>query len=642
MALTPTIRETIRRALSEDTGREADWVLGDPTSHATIPAETPLEGTFLVKAEGVIAGLEVVSEVFRLVDPTIRYEPLVAEGSHVRPGDTAARVWGNGPGILTAERVALNFLQRMSGIATMAQQYTQEVSGTNCRILDTRKTVPGLRELDKLAVALGGGTNHRIGLYDMVLIKDNHIEAAGGIQPAVERVRAQRPDLAIEVEVESLEQLDEVLPLNVDRIMLDNMSPEIMREAVRRTNGRSELEASGGITIETVRAAAESGVDYVSVGALTHSVVALDVSLEIVMAPTKETAATDDLDAMSDAQVAQAIWDAKAALGSRLAILGHHYQRDEVIQFADYRGDSLGLSKRAASLPEADYIVFCGVYFMAETAAILAQTNQIVCQPVPEALCPMARLANAEEIGVAWEALDALWNGDLIPLTYQNSIAEAKDFVGRHGGAVCTSSNAADLFSWAFLQKKHILFLPDEHLGTNTALAMGVPPEQIGIWDPIHPPDPDTLADCRVVVWKGFCYVHTGFTVDDVQQARDRHSNARIIVHPECPHEVVAQADASGSTTGIISDIEAAAPGSTIYVGTEGHLVERLGSQYTDRTVLPLATRYCRTMGMTRMRHLLAVLQSLLDGDPINVVNVPGDIAEGARLALERMLEASN
>ena len=283
MALTPSIREMIRRALCEDTGRQDDWILGDPTSHATIPANTPLQGQFLVKADGVIAGLEVVGEVFRLVDPTIHYQPLVDDGVTVHPGDIVARVEGHGPGILTAERVALNFLQRMSGIATMAQQYMREIAGTSCRILDTRKTVPGLRELDKMAVALGGATNHRIGLYDMVLIKDNHIEAAGGIAQAVERVRARRPDLAIEVEVESLEQLDEVLPLDVDRIMLDNMSPEIMREAVRRTAGRSELEASGGITLETVRAAAESGVDYVSVGALTHSVVALDVSLEITL-----------------------------------------------------------------------------------------------------------------------------------------------------------------------------------------------------------------------------------------------------------------------------------------------------------------------------------------------------------------------
>ena len=348
-----------------------------------------------------------------------------------------------------------------------------------------------------------------------------------------------------------------------------------------------------------------------------------------------------DYDAMTDEQVVEAIWEAKRQLGDRLAILGHHYQRDEVIQFADYRGDSLGLSKRAAALDSAEYIVFCGVYFMAETAAVLCKPQQIVVQPVPEALCPMARLANAQEISVAWDALTDLWDGDLLPLTYQNSIAEAKALVGRHGGAVCTSSNAAHLFHWGFGRQGHILFLPDEHLGTNTALAMGISPEQIGVWDPANPPDPASLASCRVVVWKGYCYVHVGFTVRDVARARAAYPDALIVVHPECEHAVVAQADASGSTTGIIQFVEQAPPGSTIYVGTEQHLVERLNRQYEERTVLPLAPRVCRTMAMTRMRHLLQVLDCLLAGEPRNIVTVEPEIAQWARVALERMLEAS-
>jgi quinolinate synthase len=347
-----------------------------------------------------------------------------------------------------------------------------------------------------------------------------------------------------------------------------------------------------------------------------------------------------DYAAMSNAEVAQAIWDAKATLGKRLAILGHHYQRDEVIQFADYRGDSLGLSERAASLPEAQYIVFCGVYFMAETAAILAQPGQTVVQPVLEALCPMAAQANGKELGVAWQALSTLWLGDLLPITYQNSIAEAKAFVGQHGGAVCTSSNAEALFRWALARKGHILFLPDEHLGTNTALAVGIPPNKIGLWDPAHAADPAALADCPVVVWKGFCYVHVGFTVDDVAEARALHPDGLIVVHPECEHAVVALADASGSTTGIIQYVERAPAGSTIYVGTELHLVERLAKQYPDRTILPLARRACRTMGMTRMRHLLAVLDAILAGEPTNVVTVDPETARWARVALERMLEA--
>jgi nicotinate-nucleotide pyrophosphorylase (carboxylating) len=272
------IRRIVRNALAEDIGS------GDVTSVPIIPSNVQLRGTFLVKANGIIAGLDVVGEVFAQVDPSIRYERLVADGSPVRAGDVVARAEGHGPGLLIGERVALNFLQRMSGIATLTQQYVAAVAGAKTRILDTRKTAPGLRILDKRAVQLGGGENHRIGLYDMVLIKDNHIEAAGGITAAVARVRQAHNNLPIEVEVTTLAQLDEALGLGVDRIMLDNMSRETMTEAVRRTAGRVELEASGGITLETVARVAATGVALISVGALTHSVQALDVSLEITLA----------------------------------------------------------------------------------------------------------------------------------------------------------------------------------------------------------------------------------------------------------------------------------------------------------------------------------------------------------------------
>jgi nicotinate-nucleotide pyrophosphorylase (carboxylating) len=272
------IRRVVRNALSEDVGS------GDVTSRSIVPATTRLEGEFVVKAPGIIAGLAVVGEVFRQVDDRITYTPLVEEGTPVSVGDLVARVEARGPGVLTAERVALNFLQRMSGIASMTRRYVDAVAGTRAAILDTRKTAPGLRVLDKLAVRLGGGRNHRFGLYDMVLIKDNHIRAAGGIAEAVERCRESTSGLAIEVEVESLAQLDEALAAGVDRIMLDNMSLELMREAVRRTAGAVELEASGGITFDSVTRVAETGVDLISVGALTHSVRALDISLEITLA----------------------------------------------------------------------------------------------------------------------------------------------------------------------------------------------------------------------------------------------------------------------------------------------------------------------------------------------------------------------
>jgi len=268
------IERTIQNALEEDIGT------GDVTTVAIVPSSVHIVGEFIVKSPGVVAGLDIAGRVFLQMDDEIVYTPLVPDGSAVMVGDIVARMEGRGSGILTAERVALNFLQRMSGIATMTQRYVAAVAGSKAKILDTRKTVPGLRTLDKMAVRLGGGTNHRLGLYDMVLIKDNHSAVAGGVAEAVRLARARAGGLAIEVEVQSLKQLDEVLALDVDRVMLDNMSVEDMREAVRRAKGVVALEASGGITLDNVAAVAATGVDFISVGALTHSVTALDISLE--------------------------------------------------------------------------------------------------------------------------------------------------------------------------------------------------------------------------------------------------------------------------------------------------------------------------------------------------------------------------
>jgi quinolinate synthase len=343
---------------------------------------------------------------------------------------------------------------------------------------------------------------------------------------------------------------------------------------------------------------------------------------------------------LSDEEVMEAIEGARERLGNALTILGHHYQRDEVIEFADYRGDSLGLSRRAAS-EEARYIVFCGVYFMAETAAMLCDPEQQVVQPVMEALCPMARLANAAQAEEAWIALTALWGDDVVPITYQNSVAELKAFVGRKEGAVCTSSSAQQLFTWGLERKGHILFMPDEHLGTNSALGMGISEKEIGVWDPENPPDLETLAPCRVIVWRGYCSVHTGFTVEDVQDVRDDYPDALVIVHPECRHEVVAASDTTGSTAGILEFVDKATAGSTIAVGTEWHFVNRLQHEYRNKNVIPLQHRECQAMALTRMRDLLAVLDSLEREEPRNVVSVEEETARWARVALERMLEAS-
>lgn len=277
MRITDDIRRIVANALAEDIGS------GDVTSVPIISPSTHLRGEFLVKADGVVAGLAVAWQTFAQVDSHVAFEQLVGEGAAVHKGDVVARVEGNGPGILIAERTALNFLQRMSGIATLTREYVNAVQDTKAVILDTRKTAPGLRVLDKLAVKLGGGTNHRIGLYDMVLIKDNHIQAAGSIAAAVERTRVKTRKLAIEVEVTNMTQLDEALAQHVDRIMLDNMTVEQMREAVQHVAGRVPLEASGGVNLETVAQIAATGVDYISVGALTHSVKALDISLDVTL-----------------------------------------------------------------------------------------------------------------------------------------------------------------------------------------------------------------------------------------------------------------------------------------------------------------------------------------------------------------------
>lgn len=344
---------------------------------------------------------------------------------------------------------------------------------------------------------------------------------------------------------------------------------------------------------------------------------------------------------MTEAELVAAIRRAKQALGTSLTILGHHYQRDEVIQFADFRGDSLDLSRRAAQVAQAKYIVFCGVHFMAETAAMLCKPEQVVIQPVFEAMCPMAHMANGADASTAWEALSAVWGEELMPITYQNSTAEVKAFVGQHGGAVCTSANADKLFAWGLSRKKHLLFLPDEHLGTNTALAMGIPRQEIGVWDPSDTPNARRLADCRVVVWKGFCYVHTNFTPTDVDEARRKYPGCLVIVHPECVHEVVAKADRAASTTGIIRFVEQTPAGAKIAIGTECNLVNRLQQEHPNKTVVPLRRSACVNMNMTRMTHLLYVLDSILEGKPRNIVTVEKDTAHWARAALERMLEAS-
>lgn len=274
--LAKEIVDSIAAALKEDIGS------GDATTDSIVPREAAMKGQILAKQEGVVAGLDVAQAAYRLLDPQVTFEVQVQEGARVEKGCILAFVSGSARSLLTAERTALNFLGRMSGIATLTRQFVDAVTGTQAAILDTRKTAPGLRLVDKLAVLRGGGQNHRIGLYDMILIKDNHIDFAGGLGEAVRRARAAHRGLAIEVEARTLEDVQAALALKVERILLDNMSAETMAEAVRITAGRAKLEASGNVNLETVRRIAETGVDFISIGALTHSATVFDVSFDYV------------------------------------------------------------------------------------------------------------------------------------------------------------------------------------------------------------------------------------------------------------------------------------------------------------------------------------------------------------------------
>jgi nicotinate-nucleotide pyrophosphorylase (carboxylating) len=270
----PQILEAIHRALAEDIGN------GDATTEAIVPLEARMRGHIVAKQTGVVAGLDVAAGVYHTLDPEVSFTPQVEEGASVQPGQVLALVEGRARSLLTAERTALNFLGRMSGIATLTARFVEAVKGTKAKILDTRKTAPGLRLVDKWAVRRGGGENHRIGLFDQILIKDNHIDFAGSLAEAVRRARAAGTGLEIEVEARTLDDVREALRLGVSKILLDNMSPETMAEAVRLTQGRAALEASGNVTLETVRRIAETGVDYISIGALTHSAKVFDLSFD--------------------------------------------------------------------------------------------------------------------------------------------------------------------------------------------------------------------------------------------------------------------------------------------------------------------------------------------------------------------------
>ena len=352
-----------------------------------------------------------------------------------------------------------------------------------------------------------------------------------------------------------------------------------------------------------------------------------------------------DLPPASDPDLVERASKARAALGDRAFVLGHHYQRDEVIQFADVTGDSFKLAREAAARPEAEYIVFCGVHFMAESADILTADNQQVVLPDLAAGCSMADMARLVQVEDAWARLADAGVADVtIPITYMNSSADIKAFCGRHGGAVCTSSNAKRSLEWAFERGEKVLFLPDQHLGRNTAvLEFGLSLDDCVVIDP-HKPGfgvtDEQLRDATMLLWRGHCSVHGRFSVESVADVRERIPGVNVIVHPECTHEVVTRADYVGSTEYIIKTIAAAPAGSAWAVGTELNLVKRLGQQHPDKTVVFLdkTVCFCSTMNRIDLPHLVWALENLVEGRVVNRIEVDADTAHWARVALDRML----
>jgi len=347
---------------------------------------------------------------------------------------------------------------------------------------------------------------------------------------------------------------------------------------------------------------------------------------------------------LSASELDERIAGAKAQLGSRLVILGHHYQRDEVVKFADYRGDSLRLSQLAASRPEAEYIVFCGVHFMAESADILSGEHQIVILPDLHAGCSMADMANLEQVEVCWETLQAVNSGKIVPVTYINSTAAIKAFVGRNGGAVCTSSNARKIMEWALARGEKALFLPDEHLGRNTGYRLGIPLAKMAVWNPQEENGgltDDAIRDARVYLWKGHCSVHQRFRSEHVERVRKTYPGIRVIAHPECSWEVCELADEVGSTEYILKRIVEAPPASAWAVGTEIHMIRRLAKEHPDRLVVSLDDCVCMCSTMYRIspQHLCWTLESLLSGQVVNRVSVDPETKRWALEALNRMLE---
>ena len=362
-----------------------------------------------------------------------------------------------------------------------------------------------------------------------------------------------------------------------------------------------------------------------------------------------QTTIPEEYWSLDAAALVKRISEARRELGSEAIVLGHHYQREDIIQFADRRGDSFALAEYAAKNDEAKYILFCGVHFMAEAADILSTDSQHVILPNMEAGCSMADMAREADVKNAWAELENFFGStdDIIPVTYMNSAASLKAFCGEHGGVVCTSSNATQVLTWAFQQGKRVFFFPDQHLGRNTGHLMNIALDEMVLWNWRLPPgslgdlDPQSLENAKIILWQGHCSVHQRFTPQQISDARNKHKDAQIVVHPECRHDVVQAADANGSTAFIAEYVANAAPGSTIGVGTEINLVARLAKENPDKNIFCLDPVVCPCSTMYRVHpaYLAWVMEELTKGNINNQISVDSGVKAHARTALNRMLE---
>ena len=573
---------------------EEDIATGDVTTDSIIPESTSAVATMTAKADGVISGLPIVEKVFRRFQPDIVFRPVVHDGDRVRKGDVILRVEGSYPALLKAERTALNFFQRMSGIATETARYVAELEGTHTRLLDTRKTAPGMRVTDKMAVKDGGGTNHRMGLYDMAMIKDNHIKMAGSIAKAVEQVRAHVPaGIKIEVETTNMDEVKEALDSRADIIMLDNMSVEEMRDAVNVIGGRARTEASGNMTISRLREVAATGVDFISVGALTHTVKALDISMNIQLTPEYLTKAIKELKKKHNA-----------------VVLAHYYVPAEVQDVADFVGDSLELSRKAAET-DAAVIVFCGVRFMAETAAVLSPDKKVYI-PVPDAGCSLADSIDGHDLH-NWRK----HNKNGVVISYVNTTADTK----AETDICCTSANAVKVARAVSEANpgRPVLFAPDRNLG-------GYINSQAGL---------------KMELWKGCCHVHEHITSKMIEEALEKYPDAEILIHPEA----ACSSDASitgnprcffYSTSGIIRHVKES-DRKRFVIATELGVMHRLHAEAPDKELIPLSdTLVCDDMKKVT---LLSLFETLLHQSERKLVTVCRETAGKAEAPVRKMLE---